>query len=140
RIQLRLRNPIAGHWIAHIDTAVDGLRRIRAGGEWIVYLTQRSIGIEPLGEIALALERRGHGLLGEICGAEALPFGVREEERAIVAVVKLRQHDGTGKAPTELIALETSELDTGAIGEKIVGVHGAIAQEFVCAAVELVAA
>ncbi len=61
---------------------------------------------EGLGEVAAALEQRGHG--GEIVFALDLAVELEREieERLVVTVVEVRNPDGAGEIATELVAAE----------------------------------
>src|SRR5262249_22482849 len=93
---------------------------------------------EALRKIAPPLQLGRESVLRQRRGQDALSFVKHEEEGPVATVVQLRDVDRPAGAGAKLVALETCQRAAGAVGEKVIGVEEAVAQELEYAAVQIV--
>src|SRR5439155_19011062 len=106
----------------------------------IVDRDELSVGPARVAEIARALFESWHSQRACIRGRLAGSFEIVEKERAIAAIVDLRQHDGSSYRPAEHVALEIRNRPACPVREPTIGVQRGIAMELVTDAMQLVRA
>ena len=135
RVEPGRRNAVIGELVADVAAGAGG---IGPGGQRVVDADQVAAAIERARKVAGTLGRRRHGHIKVVGRALRHFFPVDEEERAVAAVVDLRQVHRSAGGDAEFVAAECGLLQPLAIRRPARRVELVVAHEFVERAVQLV--